>query len=70
MRENDMGRACSTHEDRKVYKVLVGKPKGKSPLERPSYRWKAGIKMYLRMTGWEIVERIHLAWDKDQWKFL
>jgi hypothetical protein len=32
-------------EDRKVYKVLVGKPEGKRPLERPRRRWEDGIRM-------------------------
>jgi hypothetical protein len=29
-------------EERKVYKVLVGKPEGKIPLGRPSRRWEDG----------------------------
>jgi hypothetical protein len=32
-------------EESKVYKVLVGKPKGKRPLERPMCRYEDGIKM-------------------------
>jgi hypothetical protein len=39
-------------EGRKVYGVLVGKPKGKRPLERPRRRWEGGIKMDLREIGW------------------
>jgi hypothetical protein len=39
-------------EDRKVYKVLVGKPKGNRPLRRSRRRWEGGIKMDLRETGW------------------
>jgi hypothetical protein len=35
---------------RNVYNVLVGKPKGKRPLERPRHRWD-GIKMDLREIG-------------------
>jgi hypothetical protein len=38
-------------EDRKVYKVLVGKPEGKRPLGRPRRRWEDGIRMDLRETG-------------------
>jgi hypothetical protein len=30
-------------EERKVCKVLVGKPKGKIPLGRPRHRWEDGI---------------------------
>jgi hypothetical protein len=40
-------------KDRKVYRVLVGKPEGKRPLERPRSRWKHGIRMDLRQIGWE-----------------
>jgi hypothetical protein len=39
-------------EGRKLYRVLVGKPKGKSPLERPKCRWEGGLKMDLREIGW------------------
>jgi hypothetical protein len=39
-------------EERKVYKVLVGKPEGKRPLGRPRRRWDDGIKMNLKGIGW------------------
>jgi hypothetical protein len=38
-------------EERKVYKVLVGKPEGKRPLGRPRLRWEDGIRMDLREIG-------------------
>jgi hypothetical protein len=38
-------------EGRNLYRVLVGKPKGKRPLERPRHRWEDGIKMDLRDIG-------------------
>jgi hypothetical protein len=41
-------------EERKVYKVLVGKPEGKKPLGRPRRRWEDGIRMDLRETGLEV----------------
>jgi hypothetical protein len=37
---------------RKVYRVLMGKPEGKRPLERPRRRWEDGIRMDLREIGW------------------
>jgi hypothetical protein len=43
-------------EERKVYKALVGKPKGKRPLGRPRRRWEDGIRMDLRKIGWGSVE--------------
>jgi hypothetical protein len=39
-------------QGRKVYRVLVEKPKGKRPLVRPRCRWEDGIKMDLREIGW------------------
>jgi len=33
---------------RGVYRVLVGKPEGKRPLERPRHRWEDNIKMDLQ----------------------
>jgi hypothetical protein len=41
-------------EGRNVYRVLVGKPEGKRPLERPRRRWEDGIKMDLRESGWGV----------------
>jgi hypothetical protein len=64
------GHVTCMGEGRKVYRVLVGKPKGKRPLGRPRHRWEDGIRMDLRETGWGAVERIHLAQDRDLWKAL
>jgi hypothetical protein len=38
-------------EERKVRKVLVGKPEGKRPLGRPRRRWEDGIRKDLREIG-------------------
>jgi hypothetical protein len=57
-------------EERKVYKVLVGKPEGKRPLGRPRHRWQDGIRKDLREIGWGSVEWIHLVQDRDQWQSL
>jgi hypothetical protein len=43
-------------EDRKVYKILVGKPEGKRPLGGPRRRWEDGVRMNLRETGLEGVD--------------
>jgi hypothetical protein len=55
-------------EERKVYKVLVGKPEGKRPLVRPRRRWEDGIRMYLREIGLGGVDWIRLARDSDRWQ--
>jgi hypothetical protein len=41
-------------EERKVYKVLVGKPEGKRPLGRPRHRWEHEIRMDLREIAWRV----------------
>jgi hypothetical protein len=46
------GHAASMGEGRNVYRVLVGKPRGKRPSGRPRRRRKDGIKMDLREIGW------------------
>jgi hypothetical protein len=38
-------------EEIRVYKVLVGKPEGKSPLGRPRRKWEDGIRMDLGVIG-------------------
>jgi hypothetical protein len=38
-------------EGRDVYKVLVGRTKGKRPLGRPRHGWKDNIKMDLTEVG-------------------
>jgi hypothetical protein len=38
-------------EERKVYKVLVGKPEGRRPLGRPRRRWEDGIRMVIWVIG-------------------
>jgi hypothetical protein len=45
------GNVARMGEERKVYKVLVGKPEGKRPLGRPRRRWDDGIRMDLGETG-------------------
>jgi hypothetical protein len=53
-------------EERKLYKVLAGKPEGKRPLETPRHRWEDGIRMYLREIGLGGVDWIRLAQDRDR----
>jgi hypothetical protein len=55
-------------EERKVYKVLVGKSEGKRPLGRPRRRWEDGIRMDLREIGLGRVDWIRLSQDRDRWR--
>jgi hypothetical protein len=62
------GHVAHMGEERKLYKVLVGKPKGKRPLGRSRHRWEDGIRMDLREIGWGSVDWIRLAQDRDRWR--
>jgi hypothetical protein len=55
-------------EERKLYKVLVGKPEGKRPLGSPRRRWEDGNRMDLREIGLGCVDWIRLAQDRDRWR--
>jgi hypothetical protein len=55
-------------ERRGVYRVLVGRPKGKRPLGRPRRRWEDDIKMDLREIGIDEANWIQLAQDRVQWR--
>jgi hypothetical protein len=45
------GHVARVGKEIKVYKVLAGKPEGKTPLGRPRRRWEDGIRMDLREIG-------------------
>jgi hypothetical protein len=45
----------------------VGKPEGKRPRGRPRRRFVDNIKMDLRDIGWDAVDWIDLAQNRDQW---
>jgi hypothetical protein len=55
---------------RNAYKILVGKPDGKRPLERPMQRWEDNIKMVLWKTEFRDVDWVNLAQERDWWKAL
>jgi hypothetical protein len=57
---------CGTHGG--VYRVLVGKPKGRRPVGRPKRRWGDNIKMDLREIGIDGANWIWLAQDRVQWR--
>jgi hypothetical protein len=46
----------------------VGNPEEKKPLGRSRRRWVNNIKMDLRETGWDGIDWIDLAQDRDQWR--
>jgi hypothetical protein len=62
------GHGARMAEGRGVYRVLVGRAKGKRPLGRPRHRWEDNIKMDLRERGFDGVNWIQLAQDRVQWR--
>jgi hypothetical protein len=62
------GHVACMGEERKLYKVLVGKSKGKRPLRRPRHRSEDRIRMDLGETGLGDVDLIRLARDRDWWR--
>jgi hypothetical protein len=57
-------------EKRNAHRILVGKPERRRPLGRPRHRWVDNIKIDLREIGWDDVDWVDLAQDRDQWRAL
>jgi hypothetical protein len=55
-------------EKRNACRILVRKPEGNRPLGRPRRRWVDNIKMDLGKVGWDGVDWIDLAQDRDRWR--
>jgi hypothetical protein len=64
------GNVARMGEKRNAYRILIGKPEGNRPLERPRRRWEDNIKMGLRGIGWGGMDWIDLARDMDLWRAL
>jgi hypothetical protein len=56
--------------ERRVCRILVGKPGGKRPLGRPRLRREDNINMNLQEMGWGGMDWIVLAQDRDKWRAL
>jgi hypothetical protein len=52
------------------YKLLIGKIEGKAPVARYGHILEGNIKMDLKAIGWEDVDQIYRAQDRDQWQAL
>jgi hypothetical protein len=57
-------------EVRGAYNILVGRPEGRRLLGRPRRRWEDNIERDLREIGFEDVDLIHWAQDRDRWQAL
>ena len=56
--------------EREVYRVLLGKSKGKRPLGRPRRRWVDNIRMDLQEVGCGYMDWIGLGQDRARWRSL
>jgi hypothetical protein len=71
VKDDEMSRACSTNGAKgNACGILVGNPGGKRSLGRPRRRWMNNIKMDVREIGWDGMDWIDLAQDRDQWRAL
>jgi hypothetical protein len=65
------GHVARMGEKRGTYRVLLGKPERKSPLERHRLRWKCNIKMDLQEAGCGDMDWIDLDQDRERcWAFV
>jgi hypothetical protein len=64
------GHVTRMGEKRNVYRLLVGKPEGKTRLGRPRRRWIDNIKMDLLEIGVNVVDWIGLTQDRYRWRAL
>ena len=64
------GHVARMDEEREVYRVLVGKPEGRRPLERPRRGWVDSIRTDLQVVGCGYMDWIGLAQDRDRWRTL
>jgi hypothetical protein len=52
----------------KAYRILVGKSEGRKPLGRPRSRSVDNIKIDLREIGWDGMDWLDLAQDRNHWR--
>jgi len=62
-----VGHVARMGEERGVWRVLVGKPEGKRPLERPRRRWVDILGWKIQAVGCGYMDWIGLAQDRDRW---
>jgi len=60
------GNVACMDEERRVYRVLLGKPEGRRPLGRPRRRWVDNTRMHLQEVGCGYMDWIGLAQDSDR----
>jgi hypothetical protein len=58
------GQVARIGEVRNAYKIVVRKYEWKRPFERPRHKWNYDNEVNVKETGYEVVDRIHLAQDR------
>ena len=64
------GHVARMGEERRVYRVLVGKPEGKRPMGRPRSRWVDNFRTDLQEVGCGYMDWIGRAQDRNRWRTL
>jgi hypothetical protein len=64
------GHVARKEERIRLYRVLVGKSKGKRPFGRLRRRWEENIKMNVYEVGCGSMGWFDLAQDRDSWRAL
>jgi predicted small integral membrane protein len=64
------GQVARIGEKINVYRLLMGNPEGKRPLERPRRKWVDNIKMDLGEIRWGGADWVGLVQERDRWRAL
>jgi len=62
------GHVARMEEMKNTYNIPVAKAEGKRSCGTGRRRWEDNIRMDLRKIGWEGVDWINLAQDRNQWR--
>jgi hypothetical protein len=62
-----VGDTAHVGDRRDAYMILVGRPEGKRPCERPRHRWENNIKVDVEEVVWGGMDWIDVAQDRDSW---
>ena len=64
------GHIARIEDGRSAFKILTGKPTGKTPLGKPRCRWECNITMGLEDIGINTGNWVDLAQHRDYWRAL
>jgi hypothetical protein len=64
------GHVARIGDKKNACRLFVGNPEGKRQLRRPRRVWMDNIRMYLGEVGWDDVDWIGVAQDRNMWRAL